>query len=376
MELTFKKLISFGTLSVLIGSNAFAQNTSPPPFEQGYGLSSEKYPAAYNPTARFDRLNSWDVFVTGSLLYWIPNQDAMEIASFNTISNGIGNPQIPLVAESLVQSSEFKPGFTIGMGVHFGFDKWVGYLEYTQFHQHCMTSAYPSDYRANTDTPVWQIVDWFTASAAAPFTLAQSADSKWRTKIDLLDATLSRPYYLGSQLTITPFSGLRAAWIRQNFRLEIEEVDITVVPVAWNPIVSRNRSNSWAVGPRAGCNARWLIRSGLRFEGDIGASLLYTRFTRVAHSEDSSTVLGQTLSTRLINFNTVRPMADMKIGMGWGSYFDGQNYHIDLLVAYDFNIMWRQNMMRSLVSTTYINTTGPAGDLTLQGASLQARIDF
>ena len=68
-------------------------------------------------------------------------------------------------------------------------------------------------------------------------------------------------------------------------------------------------------------------------------------------------------------------MADMSIGLGWGSYFACQDYHFDLLAPYDFNVMWGQNMMRQLVSS-YSYTVGAPGDLQIQGLTVTARFDF
>ena len=81
-------------------------------------------------------------------------------------------------------------------------------------------------------------------------------------------------------------------------------------------------------------------------EGDVSGSLLYTRYTKVSHSENTAAMAQCWKRSLFDEYNTVRPMADMSVGFGWGSYFDRQNYHFDLLATYDFNVLWGQNMMR------------------------------
>jgi hypothetical protein len=115
---------------------------------------------------------------------------------------------------------------------------------------------------------------------------------------------------------------------------------------------------------------------GLRMEGDLSGNILYTRYTKVNHTEDSAPGVSYD-SLAFYDYNTIRPMADMAIGLGWGSYFDRQNYHFDLLATYDFNIMWGQNMMRELANL--VNGNGAqceSADLHLQGLTVTARFDF
>ena len=110
-------------------------------------------------------------------------------------------------------------------------------------------------------------------------------------------------------------------------------------------------------------------------EGEASGSLLYTSFGSITHREDN----GQNDSAYWLKngeYKTLRPMADMKVGLGWGSYFDRQNYHFDLLATYDFTMMWGQNMMRSLVGTYNGGNAYEACDLHLQGVTATVRFDF
>ena len=204
---------------------------------------------------------------------------------------------------------------------------------------------------------------------------ASSLNSSWHLKLDIFDATLSRPYYQGRKLTVTPFGGMRGALIRQNLRIDSM---LLYGAGSSSNAVSHNHSHCWSVGPRAGLQAHWLLSWGLRLEGDLAGSALYTQYTTVAMRSDatpSNPTVGDA-SVRYKNYGTIRPMTEMNLGMGWGSYFDRQNYCFDLLATYDFNVMWNQNMIRALQNTENTLSSSNAPDLYIQGLTLTARLDF
>jgi hypothetical protein len=349
------KLISSATAAFAVGSSAFAQSsaeccpTSCPKvctYEPGNGLCNDKFPAAYNAPARIDVKCSWDLFVTGSFIYWHADQDGMTLAYPAIAGSTVPAPGIDRV---MVQNFTYKPGFKVGLGANFDHDNWVGFVEYTWFHQTTTTSNQTAASGLNLYSP------WFSTTANLT-----GLSSKWRTNLDILDATMSRPFYQGRYLTIVPFGGLRGAWIRQNLRL-------AGTSTVFSSPVSHNHSNSWAVGPRCGLQSHWLLGWGFRVEGDVAGSLLYTRYTSVTHRDDTTN-----FTVGFNEFNTVRPMADMGLGLGWGSYFDCQNYHFDLLATYDFNVMWGQNMIRYAANQGQSYAGLQPADLHLQGLTFDS----
>jgi hypothetical protein len=361
MHAHFNRLIGSSAILIAMSSSAFALTNSCPPkkpapccFEQGYELCNDQFPAAYNAAARFDVQCSWDFFLTGSFIYWHAGQDGMDLAFSEDPVTGR-----PLNDKIEIQTFEFKPGFKVGLGMDFNHDNWVCALEYTWLHQQThMSKTAPSDKR-------WQMTDWFATNI-----VATSFSSKWRSHFDILDATLSRPFYRSRSITLTPFGGMRAAWIRQ--RLHIEAI---YTPDSALPWISHSRSHCWSAGPRAGLQAHWLLGAGFRMEGDFSGSLLFTRYPNVDHYElDPDGVSHGSLYYE--DNNTFRPMTDMSIGLGWGSYFDRQNYHIDFLATYDFNVMWGQNMMGSLVNIYNGEGQFEADSLYLHGLTATARFDF
>jgi hypothetical protein len=386
MNANITKLISSAAVVLAMGSSVYAQNPNQnqnkqvcpcPPYEMGTGLTNcEKFPAAYNAPARTEVKCSWDVFATASFIYWYEDQEGMDVG-YNTAQVTTAAPLPASGGQFAFPHFQYKPGFKVGLGYNCDFDNWVACAEYTWLHGRSTNTMTPAaDARG---TGVFALSNWFDHRDAidTPGVLtATSVSTNWRLNLDMVDASLSRPFYQGRKLTVTPFAGLRALWVRQNYR--ISAVVPNSLPVAGGTLVSHNNSHSWAVGPRAGMQGHWLLGWGFRVEGDMGASALFTRY-KVQHREssfDSTVAADSGPSYQYHRYNTVRPMTEMGMGIGWGSYLDCQNYHIDIAANYDFNVLWGQNVMRRLVDD-YSNGSGsePA-DLHYQGLTLTARFDF
>lgn len=379
-------------VALLVCSTAFAavsrRNEPPPQPEcvvyQGDILTNNCVPAAYNAPARIDlrdRCGKYGItaFFDASFIYWYATQDGMDLAhsaDLETSSLVIFNKG----SVSLTQPFTYDPGFKVGLGL--GFCDWEIHSEYTWVRQSSSLSknAPTNNTLGGTNTPVWEIEDWFSQAAGSGggALSATHLNSKWRLSIDLLDVTAGRPYYEGKNLTVSPFGGVRAAWIRQSLTMHATVPAAAVVGgLSPQPVYSNTRSQSWGVGPTFGASAHCLVGAGFRVEGDAGASLLFTRYTKLTHSEGSAAAASTPSVFRITekDYNTVRPMANLGLGIGWGEYICCGAYHIDFSATYDFNAFWDQNMMRTLVAR-FGTENSYTNDLFLHGLTVTARFDF
>lgn len=390
-----KLLSAFSTvaLTTILGAQQPGVNTKTAqqqqPFQQGERLSPEKYPAAYNApavTCLQTPSGRWfpDVFVDLSFIYWRAEEDGLDLAnSAALLSNGAVPPQQIIATgtpDSVVfsQENEYSPGFKVGIGTDF--HEWATRLEYTWVRQ-TTTDSRAAPVSSLGGIPVWMVVNNWIQQASSVTGQALSAthiSSKWHLGVDLLDLEVSRPYYEGRNLTIAPFMGLRAAWIRQSLTLTATIPSTLVVNPSGNPVVSRNHSNSWALGPRVGLGANCLLSRGFRLEGNAAGSLLFTQYTTIGHSENNTSATGvpATMSTTITDYDCVRPVAELGLGFGWGRYLHNQRYHIDFSLTYDFTLFWQQNMIRKLVDQAVIGSGAAAGNLDLHGLTLTGRFDF
>lgn len=344
-------------------------------FERGYPDTQCCIPSAYNEPAQFQLSPCpWDWWVDASFTYWLAYEEGLDIAqSIGTF----GGTQIFNGSEFLFQDTKWEPGFKVGFGMDLGHDQWNAFAEYTWFRSRTTTTAASPAVPTGATAAAWVFNDWDLAQTTATFIPEASAlTSVWRLRMDLLDVGLSRPYYQGTHLIVAPFGGVRATWIRQNLRINSTPFSTTagiVTPSA----VFHNKSYAWAVGPRAGLEGKWHLGWGFRIEGDVAGSIAFTRYTTVASRADRLLLAAAVgTSSKYTDYNTLRFNNDMNIGLGWGDYFDCRNYHFDLLLTYDFQIFWNQNMLRELVDDTSTRVSTSANNLYLQGLTVRAQFDF
>jgi hypothetical protein len=347
-------------------------------FEGGYPDEQCCFPPAYNQPANFNLGPCpWDFWIDLSFTYWDAEQEGLDLAisSRSVIDGDSATSNSPDSGKFLFQDTQFKPGFKVGIGMDLEHDAWSGFAEYTWFRSTTNThQSAPADPAG--DTPVWNLSNWFVKDSTTSniTSIASNINSKWRLRMDLLDAGLIRPYYQGTHLIVAPFGGLRGQWIRQNLSITGDFPTSNVTPDL--TATSSNKSNSWAVGPRAGCLGKWHLGWGIRLEGDVAASLVFTRYTSVKHSEGATTLTASPVAASLKNYNCLRAVNEMNLGLGWGSYFDCRNYHFDLLATYDFQVFWNQNVLRQLVDSLESGTGHAPSNLYLQGLTIKAQFDF
>jgi hypothetical protein len=377
------KMISLCSAAVVCATGAFAdsdrlpgRNSQKNPcacLEQGLGLPKEKkcFPAAYNAPASIAVSCGWDVDVFASFIYWHASQDDMQAA---LISADYFDTNIPRT-NATVTGPDFgyKPGFKVGLGFDTNYDDWTGWVEYTWFHQTVTDSVLPPN-TIQGDPGSWLANDWFLGFAGDAGSDGTPVQTSWKMNLDVVDAMFSRPYYQGTQLTVSPYAGLRALFIRQRYTINLTD---SLAPGAID--VSTNQSHAWSVGPAAGALGHWLLGMGFRFEGKVAGSLLYTQYTKIS-TKISTPDFGQVPPTApafgsVQDVNTVRPIAELGVGLGWGTYLASQQYFFDLSARYDFMYLWRQNVMRNTLSN-FFGYADDMGDLSLHGLTVTAAFDF
>lgn len=372
MTLSLKKLLAFAIVLAGMGSaqskeklplpanssGAMRCMTNSAKFDQGYGLCNEKLPIGYNAQGGIDVNCSCDVFISGSFLYWRVDQEGMDLA-YNTPFTSF----VPTNASFLIQDFTYNPGFKAGLGAYFGRDQWLVYAEYTWLHQMTNATTFPPGGEE------WALSDWLVDPSSQYPQLPVEAvfiDSAWKIHFDMIDLSLSRPFYQGKNIIVSPSMGIRGARIRQTLDLTAHQP---------GPFMAKNTAESWAIGPKTGLQNSWHLGCGWRLEGDFSASLLYTKCTKASH-EQSDFAGFDIPSYHCRDYSAVRPMADLGLGLGWGSYFHRRSYHCDLLALYEFKMLWGQNMMRA-ISSAYASGIGlNPTNLQIHGLTLTGRVDF
>ena len=343
------------------GHNQAAQNPCAC-MEQGMGLPTEKkcFPAAYNAPASIAVSCGWDFDISASFLYWYVSEEGLDAGYVGPVLAPSASATSGAVA---YQDFSYKPGFQVAVGYNTGYDDWTASLEYTWMHQSVSTTDTAPALTSGV-ADVWTGNDCFIPATDSE--AASSLSTGWKMHMDMLDLFFSRPYYQGTQLTVSPYGGIRALWIRQAF-------NVTLNDVAANNPNAKAKSNSWAIGAATGADIHWMLGMGFRFEGNATGALLYTQYTTIGWKQSRTDTSGATASTT--DYSAVRPMAQLGLGVGYGSYMFCQKYYIDFSARYDFNYLWNQNVMRPFASEL-AGFEDDRGDLSMHGLTLNARFDF
>jgi hypothetical protein len=310
---------------------------------------------AYNQTARINVRGCWDLYVTGSFIYWMPMQDNIDLAISTTAA---ASTTTGFDGEVVNADYNYKPGFQVCAGVNFDHDEWDGFAQYTWLHGQNSTSVSSA---SGFITPIQEVPSF-------SITDDLSYSETWKFKFDFVDVDLGRKFYVGKSLLFRPAMGARGAWIRQ--KLDIDSNNETPRTEDFD-----QSSVSWGVGFRTGIMTDWMLGCGFRMFGSSYADILYTRYNLKQSDVVSANI--STVNVKQHHADYLRPHMDLEFGFGWDSYFDCSNWHVDLMASYGFQVFFNQNMFRHFTDDIALGTsTLPNGDLYIHGLTVTARFDF
>lgn len=307
---------------------------------------------------------SWDAYVTANFTYWEALQDNMELGIESTPPTG----QTSIVGKLLNNTGEYKPGFQVGLGFGSSYDGWNTELLYTWFNS---TTTTHKSVETGTNHILWPL--WLSPQSST----FRSASEKWKVSLNSLDWILGRTSLIGKRLSLKPFFGLRAAWLNEQAHVNYYNAVNQASP--YNLLYS-GKSNSWGIGPEIGISSRWLLGNGFKLYGDLETDILYTRYTSLVSKEHKQIGAATATLRRDVSqhdLSALRPHCDVEIGVTWGSYLYDKAMHLELLLGYDFQVFWDQNMFRKFVDDqANASSLSSNGNLYLQGLTASVRFDF
>lgn len=357
---------------------------------QGYSVSCDDsmmgYPASamVMPTA----IEDYTLSISASFLWWNINQEGMELA--HIISDSGATDTV------LNQKVKYAPGFKVMLGGYLFQDGWMGSVTYTR-----IQNVSKSVFTAGTSTePLYAISGWihpdyiqndaslndngpprvvgFTGDDVNSASLRGGFNSDWDTKLDKIDFCISRPYYCGTSLTISPYMGICLAWIAQDIQITASLDGTSTTTVTNTTTTSDLSTQSWLVGPMMCCECGWNLGYGIRCTGSFAWSLFFQNFdvnldyatgdTASTSTEGESALVAVTgtsgtaatamraiANPRTINVRnkidnvTIHYMGS--VGLGWGAYvFEDDACNVDLTLCYEYNRWFGQNSIRKVAS--------------------------
>ncbi|NGX44451.1 MAG: hypothetical protein K1060chlam3_00618 [Candidatus Anoxychlamydiales bacterium] len=335
-------------------------------YDQGYAICENEFPKAYSAPGRIDVCEGFDAFVTGSFIYWNVSSDQLDLGVSKIDST------YPNQFDSAIFKFDYVPGFKVGLGVSFNHDNWDLFSQYTRIHEN-KTTSYTPPTRDNNDLFLTQ---WFfLVSDTHPLNeIEGDITAKWKADFDKVDLELARSYYLGTNLIARPFIGGSIHFLNQRYKLTINVIESGAILLQEVSI----KNDSWAIGPRFGLGSNYLIYKGFRIFGYGAISLLYADNEIKGNGNeipDGQTILFPFTFNKM-DKKILRDVEEFQLGLGWGSYFTKNQWHMDLSVAYEAQRYAKTNFMGYLGALTAIATEVKPGDFYLHGLTVSARFDF
>lgn len=348
-----------------------------PSYLSGEKISQGQLPGGYNETASYFCQDPWNLVLTSDYIYWAWQQEMMSIGTLiNPVAQGTAaflNGQ----GEVILQSPGYASGFQLGVGCNLrGMDDWVLFAEYTWYHNFDSMRVSPKFPEIFAVSPS---ITRHVEGSDPGVLLSRDMYSSANLHFNNVDLVLERPFYLGRKLTANFIAGLEALWISETFkanggRLMFAAVDSILFDSVGGTFSSKTKQKSWAIGPKFGFDANWLLGYGLKIMGSVSLSALYTSYITL-----ESSVTGAVSDINIANFtlnqeenyNTVNPVGTAFLGLGWGAYLYQDKFHFDVSAGYDFQVFWNQNVMGVL-----LESQGSPGNMSLRGLNVQVRFDF
>lgn len=330
---------------ILLTSNLF----SIAPLECNRCVKIEYLPI-YNSPARIETQGCWDINISGSFIYWSPNQVGLDFGILKSKDLNSHSDKV------LNLDTDFFPGFRVSLGTNFRSDHWNADIAYTWFHtsddEHQCTPTWSNGIKYR---PI-AIIDTFSF-----------IKTKWRQHLDFFDLAIGRAYYNGKNLTIKPNICAKGGWTKQSFNIKGLVQNLT------RDILLKN--DSWFLGPAVSVDLNWILTCNFRIFFNTAAAALYQKFNNsyrfIIESIPPSILKNVGTKTKQIT-----PNLDLKCGFGWSSYIEHRSWHIDLLIAYDFLYFWNQNEFTAVQDLRDFFNYNASGDLMIHGIEVSLKMNF
>lgn len=250
-------------------------------------------------------------------------------------------------------------GFRAGANYGFTYDNWDAAAYWTWFRTE---KVHEIPFAPNASISP----EFFAAFLSG--TPPESMSVKWGLLFDLFDLELGRSYWVSPSLALRPFIGIKGGWIHQSIHARYQTLLVSSVPTK-ESAKEELANNFWGAGPLGGVNTTWQMRQlgshNLNLFGDFSFATLWGSW----HCSDVYTDSNSKSSSVNMSDSTLGAlMLRGFLGFEWGVDFCKSRFAAKL--GYEMQI-WLNQLRIATFQLQRLH-----GDLTLQGATLNGRLDF
>ncbi|MBS0652453.1 MAG: hypothetical protein JSR39_02880 [Verrucomicrobia bacterium] len=316
---------------------------------------------SYHPAVK----GGFDIWIDVDLLYWKPWERAL--VATNKQSDVFVTDDF---TEAPLEHPHFNWdwGYRVSAGYLFSSNHWTVEASWTHF------TSRASQHRSSHGSaflgmfPIWSLSDDVIAGD-----YVFESDLKWKLTINMLDLQFERYFKPCHWLELSPFIGLRSAWIKQGGHV-VYEGGMFLIGI-FQPGVSLNGSdfiemqnNYWGMGPRVGIDPRIVIYKGFSINTEAAISCLYGFF----NVRQKETYLESPRFSHHEHLNRFRWIGDLSAGVQWKTLFNKERYALTFKADWEYHIFFNQfQLKRDDFGLVPDNRT-----LSTQGVTFSGRFDF
>jgi len=306
-------------------------------------------------------------FVEGDLLYWTTREDGVAFA-ISGLENFLG----VLVGPGTVKNLErrWNTGFRVGAGYLFPCSCWDIYADYIRFFNksHGFNSA-----------PNGVLFTTFGPPFGEDLENTVNADKHLRYQIADIELGFT---FAATDFYFRPFAGVRGAWIHETYDIFYFSISDDFSQSVFNKQYFKG------VGPRIGFDDQWFcfnwlgncfpcvncIVNGLNLFADAAVSLLWGHFNVSRRDIVNGTAVVDTAD----HFDTVKPLFEVRAGVGWDNYVNWCFLsRIFVQAAFECHLFLKHNQMIRFFDVNFPGTFANInGDLSLYGLTVTGGVIF
>lgn len=322
---------------------------------QGEAFEPCELPAGYGQYGGFEVQGCIDFLVSGEFLYWKPvRRNRVDIFQFEN------DPDNTILMRA--ENASYRPGFRVGIGMTLpNFDDWTLRADYTWYHH---------DFTRTFNAPEGQTVSPFAVPLLLiPFT---SIRSTMKFGYDNIKLSIHRAMYVGCKIIFDPFFGIRGVWRTTELHQILTLPPALVPPGGINTNFQEAKIHCWYPAMCVGGEAHYLLMWNVRFLFEVEVALGYCRISKNTSRVVNNSVVPFGVSVFTQGYPkqpyAIQGIAKGGVGLGWGSYFCCQNYHLDFSILYEMESIWGPFFD--------YNTVLFFSDTQFRGLTVQAQFDF
>lgn len=286
----------------------------------------------------------------GNMEYaWTGVADPLNVTTGNSV--GQGNIKAP--------DFDFAPGFKLGLGFTFNHDGWDLFARYTWLYQNSSTSTTAQDKGLAAIYPN-------SPTSIRSFAIVD-ASMNWKQEFNVLDLELGRNFFISRRLSLRPFVGLKADFIRERFH---EHYSFS----GSFPDDIFRQERVYGLGIRGGLNSVWHFFKNFGLYGDMSVTALWSDFHSTIFEElqfeGESGTFTQDFFNSYEKTQQVLPVLEAGIGLIFQHWFHGGRRLVFAKAGWEGQVWVDYNQIPQAP------TVGKAGNLSLHGLTVEVGFTF